>query len=150
MAGYFLQKKTQGSKSHTSALVSRRLPWQRGGRSSLVFTLQPTPFPPKQLLVCQSESSPKIYSCSLNLPTLLHPLSCICEKVSFSKINTERISGKKKKRKEKKKSWDLGASSKRKVTIHLFPSPLGKVYFAAVIFKLDSSEGWFRELIFHL
>lgn len=49
-----------------------------------------------------------------------------------------------------KKSYYLGASSKQKVTTHLFPSALGKVYFAAVIFKLGSSEGLFRELIFHL
>lgn len=42
----------------------------------------------------------------------------------------------------------MGASSKQKVTIHLFPSALGKVYFAAVIFKLGSLEGLFRELSF--
>lgn len=42
------------------------------------------------------------------------------------------------------------ASSKLKVIVHLFPSSLGKVYFAAVIFKLDSLEAWFREFNFHL
>lgn len=51
---------------------------------------------------------------------------------------------------KRKKNITFGASSKLKVIVHLFPSSLGKVYFAAVIFKLDSLEGWFRELNFHL
>lgn len=51
------------------------------------------------------------------------------------------------KKHKKKTFWE---SSELKVIVHLFPSSLGKVYFAAVIFKLDSLEGWFRELNFHL
>lgn len=44
-------------------------------------------------------------------------------------------------REEKEKNITFWASSKLKVIVHLFPSSLGKVYFAAVIFKLDSLEG---------
>lgn len=69
----FFAKKTQGNKSRTSALVSRWLPWQRGGRSSLVLTPHPPPFLLKSFLVFQDESSPKTDSCSLKPSNTISP-----------------------------------------------------------------------------
>lgn len=51
------KKSHQGNKSHTSAVVIRKFPGQKRGRSSLVLTPDPPSFLPKQFLVCQGESS---------------------------------------------------------------------------------------------
>lgn len=77
--------KKQGDKSHTSVLVSRRLPWQGGGGSSLVFAPHPPPFLPKQLLVCQGKSPPKIGSCSLKPSNTTPPALMHLEKTLFKK-----------------------------------------------------------------
>lgn len=53
----FEKKNHQGNKSHTSAVVIRKFPGQKRGRSSLVLTPDPPSFLPKQFLVCQGESS---------------------------------------------------------------------------------------------